>query len=218
MNILYVSFVDLCAAELLSCHDNHTFVTFTQRDTRNEQPRYVHIGRVQCQNPRTVPRFHVPLLSPPPLSPFLTLLNKWSFIQKPRNVKLKKKRHLVPDRSFQSCVTIVHLYPYIYICGLLWWLSGKESCPRCRKRRRCGFNPWIRKIPWRRKWQPTPGFLAGKSHGQGAWWATVHGVAKSRTGPNRAEQREHTHMHTSQGAQALFKAVMPFKTVFRCFN
>ena len=53
---------------------------------------------------------------------------------------------------------------------------------------------------------------------KGAWWATVHGVAKSRTGPNRAEQREHTHMHTSQGAQALFKAVMPFKTVFRCFN
>ena len=32
--------------------------------------------------------------------------------------------------------------------------------------RRCGFNPWIRKIPWRRKWQPTPVFLPGKFHGQ----------------------------------------------------
>ena len=29
-----------------------------------------------------------------------------------------------------------------------------------------GFDPWIRKIPWRRKWQPTPIFLPGKSHGQ----------------------------------------------------
>ena len=28
------------------------------------------------------------------------------------------------------------------------------------------FNPWIRKIPWRRKWQPTPVFLSGKDHGQ----------------------------------------------------
>ena len=28
------------------------------------------------------------------------------------------------------------------------------------------FNPWIRKIPWRRKWQPTPVFLLGKSHRQ----------------------------------------------------
>ena len=32
--------------------------------------------------------------------------------------------------------------------------------------RRPGFNSWVRKIPWRRKWQPTPVFLPGKSHGQ----------------------------------------------------
>jgi len=28
------------------------------------------------------------------------------------------------------------------------------------------FNPWVRKIPWRRAWQPTPVFLPGESHGQ----------------------------------------------------
>ena len=38
-----------------------------------------------------------------------------------------------------------------------------------------------KKIPWRRKWQPTPVFLPGKSHDKGAWQATVHGVAKSQT-------------------------------------
>ena len=34
---------------------------------------------------------------------------------------------------------------------------------------------------WRRKWQPTPVFLPGESQGQGAWWATVYGVAQSQT-------------------------------------
>ena len=47
--------------------------------------------------------------------------------------------------------------------GLPWWLSGKEPPCQCR---RCGFNPWVRKVPWRRKWQPPPIFLPGKSHGQ----------------------------------------------------
>ena len=29
-----------------------------------------------------------------------------------------------------------------------------------------GFDPWVGKIPWRRKWQPTPILLPGESHGQ----------------------------------------------------
>ena len=41
-----------------------------------------------------------------------------------------------------------------------------NNLPQCRRRRRCGFDPWVRKIPWRRKWQPTPVFLPGESHGQ----------------------------------------------------
>ena len=36
----------------------------------------------------------------------------------------------------------------------------------CLQCRRSWFNPWVGKIPWRRKWQPTPVFLPGKSHGQ----------------------------------------------------
>ena len=32
--------------------------------------------------------------------------------------------------------------------------------------KRCRFDPWVGKIPWRRAWQPTPGFLSGESHGQ----------------------------------------------------
>ena len=37
--------------------------------------------------------------------------------------------------------------------GLLRWRSSKESACQCR---RCEFEPWVGKIPWRRKWQPTP--------------------------------------------------------------
>ena len=47
--------------------------------------------------------------------------------------------------------------------GFPGWLSGKEPTCQCRRQ---GFNPWVRKIPWRRKWQPIPVFLPGKSQGQ----------------------------------------------------
>ena len=48
-------------------------------------------------------------------------------------------------------------------------VAGKHLPPiygRCLQLGRPGFDPWVRKIPWRRKWQPTPVFLPGKSHGQ----------------------------------------------------
>ena len=44
--------------------------------------------------------------------------------------------------------------------------SGKESPCQCRRHKRYGFDSWIGKIPWKRKWPPTPVFLPGKSHGQ----------------------------------------------------
>ena len=42
----------------------------------------------------------------------------------------------------------------------------KESACQSRSGRRCGFYPWVGKIPWRRKRQPAPVLLPGKSHGQ----------------------------------------------------
>ena len=44
--------------------------------------------------------------------------------------------------------------------------------------------------PWRRKWQPTAVFLPGESMDRGAWWAAVHGVAKSLTDWARAAQQD----------------------------
>ena len=44
--------------------------------------------------------------------------------------------------------------------------SGKEPTCQFRRSKRCRFNSWVRKIPWRRAWQPTLVFLLGESHGQ----------------------------------------------------
>ena len=49
------------------------------------------------------------------------------------------------------------------LLGLPRWCSGKEST--CQSRRH-EFDPWVRKILWRRNCQPTPVFLSGKFHGQ----------------------------------------------------
>ena len=46
---------------------------------------------------------------------------------------------------------------------------------------KCGFYPWVVKIPWRRKWQPIPVSCLENSMDGGAWQATVLGVAKSQT-------------------------------------
>ena len=44
--------------------------------------------------------------------------------------------------------------------GIPRWLSGKESTCQCRRCRRRGFKPWVRKIAWRRAWQPHSSVLA----------------------------------------------------------
>ena len=60
------------------------------------------------------------------------------------------------------------------ICNTVGWLtwgfpgsaSGKEFVCQCKRHKRCWFNPWVWKIPWRKAGQPIPIFLPGESHGQ----------------------------------------------------
>ena len=47
--------------------------------------------------------------------------------------------------------------------GLPWWLRQLSVCLQGERPR---FDPWVGKIPWRRRWQSTPVLLPGKSHGQ----------------------------------------------------
>ena len=78
--------------------------------------------------------------------------------------------------SFLSVSVILVLFsffnwlPYSFQ-GLPWWLSDKRIHLLCRRPR---FNPWVGKIPWRKKWQPTPVLWPGKS-------CSPWGVAKSQS-------------------------------------
>ena len=67
------------------------------------------------------------------------------------------------------------------VSGFPGGTSGKESTCQCRRCKRCGCDPWVRKIPWRRTRQPTPVFLPGNPMDREAWRARVHGVEKSWT-------------------------------------
>ena len=66
----------------------------------------------------------------------------------------------------ENLISPSHLLWDITIFGLPRWLSGKESACQCRRCKRLRFDSWVRKIPWRRKWQATSVFLSGKLHGQ----------------------------------------------------
>ena len=74
--------------------------------------------------------------------------------------------------------------------------SGKESACQCMRHRRRGFCPWIGKMPWDRKWEPTPVFLLGKSHGQRSLAGySLQGCKESDT----TEVTQHTFMLSGVG-------------------
>ena len=79
----------------------------------------------------------------------------------------RKKKELMRDRvcwekEVNSPSMLIYFPKYYMLFQLPSWLSGKESAYQCRRLR---FNPWVGKIPQRRKWQPisclgNPGSLA----------------------------------------------------------
>ena len=72
------------------------------------------------------------------------------------------------NRRLQLTTRVSHLYQW------LEFAYKQQFCLQCR---RLGFDSWVGKIPWRKKWQPTPVFLPGEFHGQRN---LVCGVARVR--------------------------------------
>ena len=68
-------------------------------------------------------------------------------------------------------------------------MAKNPSANACRHKR-CEFDLWVRKIPWRRKWQPTPVFLLGESHGQRSL------AGYSPRGRKESDMTEQLHTHT----------------------
>ena len=82
--------------------------------------------------------------------------------------------------------------------GFLGGASGKKPTCQCRIG---GFTPWIKKIIWGRKWQPTPVSLPGESYGQRSLAGYVYRVAKSWSrlkdlARTHVCTRAHTHIYT----------------------
>ena len=93
--------------------------------------------------------------------------------------------------KFRTNFTFKYIYVYIYIYSMIISLflyltgfpggiSGKQPTCQCRRYKRCRFNPWVRKIPWRREWQPLQYSCLGNPMDRGAWRATVHGTQRIR--------------------------------------
>ena len=68
--------------------------------------------------------------------------------------------HLPKDKEGHNLRLKDTLLSTFSFMKLPWWISGKESTCQCR------FHPWVRKILWRRKCEPTAAFLPGKSRRQ----------------------------------------------------
>ena len=71
-------------------------------------------------------------------------------------------------------------------------ISGKELTCQRRSHKRYEFNPWVRKILWRRKWQPTLVFLPGESSGQ----RSLAGYSpRGHKDSDTTEAIQHSHMY-----------------------
>ena len=60
-----------------------------------------------------------------------------------------------------NIIYIMRIYVYIYTYTYVWSFPGGSGGSHVSLQcSRPGFSPWVRKIPWRREWQPTPVFLS----------------------------------------------------------
>ena len=88
--------------------------------------------------------------------------------------------------------------------------------------KRCGFNPWVRKIPWKRVWQPTPVSYLENPMDRGAWQYTVHGFLHrvghdwSNLASNRRTSHQSPYLGESDKLTPRCKLVQsPWKTLWR---
>ena len=72
--------------------------------------------------------------------------------------------------------------------------SGKEPTCQCQTHKRCELDPWVKKIPWRRVWQPRSVSLPGESHGQ----RSLAGYSPwGRKESDTTEATQHTHVYNT---------------------
>ena len=109
----------------------------------------------------------------------------------------RKAMHLVSEPTYHywelhlgpDCLQGEDLIGWNWVfSGFPGGVSGKET--NAGDARDAGLISGSGRFPWRRAWQPTPVILPGESFDQGAWWATVHSIVKSR------KQQKRLSVHT----------------------
>ena len=111
---------------------------------------------------------------------------------------------------------------YLHHTSILKWsspggASSKETPCQCRRFKRLGFNPWVRKIPRRKEWLPTPVFLPGEFHGQ----RSLQGYSPwSRTESDTTEMTRQQQQHALVKPQSVLQIhhlqKFPFTPLFFC--
>ena len=127
-----------------------------------------------------MPSLCVFLIAPPTRSLTSVLSSHLNASEGESEISKYQYKVAYPSSAFFKVIfTTVH-----FVKGFPGGTSGKEPTCQCGRYKRCSFDSWVRKIPWRRIWQPTLLFLPGKSHGQkGLGGCSLHSVAKSQTTP-----------------------------------
>ena len=82
------------------------------------------------------------------------------------------------------------------VLGFLGSASGKGPACQCRRHKRYWFDPWIRKIPWRRHGNPLLLFLPGESHGRRSL-AGYKSMGSQRVRHDWVTEHAHTHVWTA---------------------
>ena len=113
------------------------------------------------------------------------------------------------DSSMSHCISSLSIL-CIFPCmnTFIYHILLKESACKSRRWERHEFNPWVRKISWRRKWQSTPVLLPGRSHGQRSLAGySLWGCKESDT-TERMCARTHRHTIGENWGCFLFGTVM----------
>ena len=133
------------------------------------------------------------------------LVNRNKIFMRDNLVRCQKLK-IYTDRYIESG----HLYSVLWIKqgkDFPGCTSGKQPSCHCRRCKRCGCDPWVTKIPWRRAWQLTLVFLPWESHGQRSL------AGYSPWDPKSGIWQKRLSIHSSSTAQCLGKNKRPRATL-----
>ena len=116
---------------------------------------------------------------------------------------LQRKRSLTLHKAF---------WKFYFPLPIKWASLVAQMVNICLQCGRPGFDPWAGRISWRRKWQPTPVFMPGESHGRRSL------VGYSPWGHKESDTTERLHFHFTRKIKTGYVIVFPLTMIFWCIR